>query len=211
MKMTYRKTLISLIAVSFSQFLIADSAPSAPIPESGNVIQLNGQPWSGRWIRRVEQGQQNLYVQEDWLTGGLGVQMMDSEKADRQRVRWFSSPTFSRVAFDSTGRFRYLDLTPFAEQWRTEIIGNSLNIYTPDTKIQAVRRSKQAWGDRLVIDLNRRTPCRVSHQGNVINVVVSAEMAADQPIGTNTTAGNLVKSVTVQPHGKLTQIQIETK
>ncbi|MFM7885909.1 MAG: hypothetical protein ACKPCM_04285, partial [Pseudanabaena sp.] len=209
--MTYRKTLISLVAVSFSQFLIADRAPSAPLPESGNVIQLNGQPWSGRWIRRVEQGQQNLYVQEDWLTGGLGVQMMDSEKADRQRVRWFSSPTFSRVAFDSTGRFRYLDLTPFAEQWRTEIIGNSLNIYTPDTKIQAVRRSKQAWGDRLVIDLNRRTPWRISHQGNVINVVVSAEMAADQPIGTNTTAGNLVKSVTLQPQGKLTQIQLETK
>lgn len=211
MKMTYRKTLISFVAVSFSQFLIADSAPSAPVPESGNVIQLNGQPWSGRWIRRVEQGQQNLYVQEDWLTGGLGVQMMDSEKADRQRVRWFSSPTFSRVAFDKTGRSRYLELTPFAEQWRTEIIGNSLNIYTPDTKIQSLRRSKQAWGDRLVIDLNRRTPWRISHQGNVINVLVSAEIAADQPIGTNTIAGNLVKSVTVQPQGKLTQIQVETK
>ena len=139
------------------------------------------------------------------------MQMMDSEKADRQRVRWFSSPTFSRVAFDKTGRSRYLELTPFAEQWRTEIIGNSLNIYTPDTKIQSLRRSKQAWGDRLVIDLNRRTPWRISHQGNVINVLVSAEIAADQPIGTNTIAGNLVKSVTVQPQGKLTQIQVETK
>ena len=207
--MTYRKTLIPFLVAS-CQFLIADSTPAATVPDSGTVIQLNGQPWSGRWIRKVEQGQQSFYVQEDWLAGGLGVQMMDSEKADRQRLRWFSSPTFSRVAFDSTGRFRYLDLTPFADQWRTEISGNSLNIYTPDTKIQAVRRSKQAWGDRLVIDLNRRTPWRVSRQGNVINVVVSAEMAPDQPIGTNATAGNLVKSVTVQPQGKLTQIQINT-
>ena len=207
--MTYRKTLIPFLVAS-CQFLIADSTPAATVPDSGTVIQLNGQPWSGRWIRKVEQGQQSFYVQEDWLAGGLGVQMMDSEKADRQRVRWFSSPTFSRVAFDSTGRFRYLDLSPFADQWRTEIIGNSLNIYTPDTKIQAVRRSKQAWGDRLVIDLNRRTPWRVSRQGNVINVVVSAEMTPDQPIGTNATAGNLVKSVTVQPQGKLTQIQINT-
>ena len=210
MKMTYRKTLVTLVAVSFSQFLIADSSPSAPVPDSGTAIQLNGQPWSGRWIRRVEQGQQNFYVQEDWLTGGLGVQIMDSERVDLQRLRWFSSPTFSRVTFDSTGRFRYLDLTPFADQWRTEIIGNSLNIYTPDTKIQAVRRSKQAWGDRIVLDLNRRTPWRVSHQGNVITLFVSAEIAPDQPIGTNATVGNLVKSVTVQPQGKQTQIQIQT-
>ena len=210
MKMTYHKTLIPFLAAVSCQILIADSAPSATIPDSGSVIQLNGQPWSGRWIRRVEQGQQSLYVQEDWLTGGLGVQMLDSEKADRQRLRWFSSPTFSRVAFDSTGRFRYLDLAPFAEQWRTEIAGNSLNIYTPDAIMQAVRRSKQPWGDRLVIDLNRRTPWRVSQQGNVVNVIVSAEVAAELPIGTNAIAGNLVKSVNVQPQGKLTQIQIQT-
>ena len=207
--MTYRKTLIPLLVASFSQFLIADSAPSATVPDNGTVIQLNGQPWSGRWIRRVEQGQQSLYVQEDWLTGSLGVQMLDSDKSDRQKLRWFSSPTFSRVAFDSSGRSRYLDLTPFAEQWRTEISGNALNIYTPDAQMQAVRRSKQTWGDRLVIDLNRRTPYRVSQQGNVINLIVSAEMVSDLPIGTNTTAGNLVKSVTLQPQGKLTQIQIQ--
>ena len=207
--MTYRKTLIPLLALSFSQLLIADSAPSATIPDSGTVIQLNGQPWSGSWIKKVEQGQQNLYVQEDWLTGSLGVQMLDSESADRQRAKWFSSPIFSRVAFDGTGRFRYLGLAPFADQWRTEIVGNSLNIYTPDAEMQAVRRSKQTWGDRLVIDLTRRTPYRVSQQGNVINLVVSAEMGSDLPIGTNTTAGNLVKSVTLQPQGKLTQIQIQ--
>ncbi len=210
MKMTYHKTLISLLAVSFSQFLIADGAPSATVPDNGTVIQLNGQPWSGRWLRKLEQGQQNLYVQEDWLTGGLGVQMMDSENADRQRAKWFSSPTFSRVTFDSTGRFRYLDLTPFADQWRTEIAGNTLNIYTPDAIMQAVRRGKQPWGDRIVIDLNRRTPWRVSQQGNVISLVVSADVAADVPIGTNAIAGNLIKSVTVQPQGKLTLIQIQT-
>jgi len=209
MKMTSSKTLIPFFVAVSCQVLIADSAPSAPILDSGNVIQLNGQPWSGRWMRRVDQGHQNLYVQEDWLTGGLGVQMLDSDKSDRQRLRWFSSPTFSQVAFDSTGRFRYLDLAPFAEQWRTEIAGNALNIYTPDATMQAVRRSKQPWGDRLVIDLNRRTPWRVTRQGNVIILVVSAEVASDLPTGTNAIAGNLVKSVNVQPQGKLTQIQIQ--
>jgi hypothetical protein len=208
MTMTYSKTLIPFLAAVCCQVVIADSAPSATIPDSGNVIQLNGQPWSGRWIRKVEQGQQSLYVQEDWLTGGLGVQMMDSDKADRQRLRWFSSPTFSQVAFDNTGQFRYLDLAPFAEQWRTEIAGNALKIYTPDAAMQAVRRSKQPWGDRIVIDLNRRTPWRVTQQGNVITVFVSAEVASGLPIGMNAIAGNLVKSVNVQPQGKLTQIQI---
>lgn len=189
---------------------MADSAPTAPLSDSGNVIQLNGEPWSGRWIRKVEQGKQSLYVQEDWLTGGLGVQMLDSEKADLQKLRWFSNPISSRVVFDSKGRYRYLDITPFTDQWRTEIAGNTLNIYTPDTIIQSVRRSKQTDSDRIVIDLNRRTPWRVSHQGNVINLVVSAEVAPDLPIGTNTNEGNFVKSLSVQPQGKLTQIQIQT-
>ncbi|MEI6331755.1 MAG: phosphodiester glycosidase family protein [Pseudanabaena sp. ELA645] len=189
---------------------MADSAPTAPLSDSGNVIQLNGEPWSGRWIRKVEQGKQSLYVQEDWLTGGLGVQMLDSEKADLQKLRWFSNPISSRVVFDSKGRYRYLDITPFTDQWRTEIAGNTLNIYTPDTIIQSVRRSKQTDSDRIVIDLNRRTPWRVSHQSNVINLVVSAEVSLDLPIGTNTNEGNFVKSVLVQPQGKLTQIQIQT-
>ena len=210
MKVIYRKILTSLLAASFSQFLIADNAPAVPLADSGNVIQLNGQPWSGRWIRKVEQGQQSLYVQEDWLTGGLGVQMLDSEKADRQKLRWFSNPILSRVAFDSKGRYRYLDITPFTDQWRTEITGNTLNIYTPDATIQSLRRSKQTDSDRIVIDLNRRTPWRVSHQGNVINLVVSAEVALDMPIGTNTNEGKFVKSISVQPQGKLTQIQIQT-
>jgi len=209
MKVIYRKILIPLLAASFSQFLIADSAPTAPLSDSGNVIQLNGQPWSGRWLRKVEQGRQSFYVQEDWLTGGLGVQMLDSEKADRQKLRWFSNPILSRVAFDSKGRFRYLDITPFTDQWRTEITGNTLNIYTPDTTIQSVRRSKQTDGDRIVIDLNRRTPWRVSYQDKVITLVMSAEVALDQPIITKTGEGTLIKSVTMQPQGKLTQIQIQ--
>jgi hypothetical protein len=50
----------------------------------------------------------------------------------------------------------------------------------------------------------------VSHQGNVINLVISAEVSPDLPIGINTNAGNFVKSVSVEPQGKLTQIQIQT-
>ena len=211
--MKISRPLTFLLAVS-CQVLIADAAPAVTVADNGNVIQLNGQPWSGRWLIKTEQGQQGLqqsiYVQEDWLTSGLGVQLLDSDKADRQRLRWFSIPTFSKVAFDQTGRFRYLNLAPFAEQWRTEISGNALNIYTPNTTIQAVRRSKQPWGDRLVIDLSRRTPWRISQQGNVINVIVSAEAAANLATSADAIAGNIIKSVTLLPQGKLTQVQIQT-
>lgn len=202
---------IAFVALSL---LIADCAPAA---DSGNVINLNGQAWSGRWLRRVEQGRSQLYVQEDWLTGGLGVQMLDSETSDRQRVRWFSSPLFTPTAFDNQGKYRYLALTPFAEQWRSEIVGNTLNLYTPDTIMEGLRRSRQPWGDRLVIDLNRRTPWRVSQQADMINLTVSAEVAANLPIdainvdaSTGAIAGNLIKSIKVLPQGKLTQIQIQT-
>ncbi|NUN64356.1 phosphodiester glycosidase family protein [Pseudanabaena biceps] len=206
---TILRPLTFLLAAS-CQILIADNAPAVTIADNGGVIQLNGQTWSGRWLRKVEQGEQRLYVQEDWLTGGLGVQLLDSDKADRQRLRWFSSPIFSQVAFDNTGRFRYLDLKPFADQWRTEISGNNLNIYTPDATMQSVRRSKQSWGDRVVIDLSRRTPWRISQQGNVINVIVSAEAAANLATSADAIAGNIIKSVTLQPQGKLTQVQIQT-
>ena len=204
---------VTIALVAFS-LLIADCAPAA---DSGNVINLNGQAWSGRWLRRVEQGRSQLYVQEDWLTGGLGVQMLDSETSDRQRVRWFSSPLFTPTAFDNQGKYRYLAITPFAEQWRTEIVGSTLNLYTPDTIMEGLRRSKQPWGDRLVIDLNRRTPWRVSQQDDMINLTVSAEVAANLPIdainvdaSTGAIAGNLIKSIKVLPQGKLTQIQIQT-
>ncbi|MBD2188705.1 phosphodiester glycosidase family protein [Pseudanabaena sp. FACHB-723] len=209
MKMTPHRTLISAIAAVSCQFLAVSSAPSVTIPASGNVIQLNGQVWPVPWIRRVEQGQQSFYVPEKWLNTGLGVQMMDSDKAERQRLRWFSAPMFSQVAFDSTGRYRYLDLAPFASQWRTEISGNTLNIYTPDATMQAIRRAKQPWGDRLVLDLDRPTPWRVTQQDNLISIVVSAEVAPNLPIGTDAISGNLIKSITVQPQGKLTQIQIQ--
>lgn len=208
-KMTPHRTLISAIAAVSCQFLAVGSAPSVTIPASGNVIQLNGQVWPVPWIRRVEQGQQSFYVPEKWLNTGLGVQIMDSDKAERQRLRWFSAPMFSQVAFDSTGRYRYLDLAPFASQWRTEISGNTLNIYTPDATMQTIRRAKQPWGDRLVLDLDRPTPWRVTQQDNLINIVVSAEVAPNLPIGTDAIAGNLIKSITVQPQGKLTQIQIQ--
>jgi hypothetical protein len=143
--------------------------------------------------------------------------MLDSETSDRQRVRWFSSPLFTPTAFDNQGKYRYLALTPFAEQWRSEIVGSTLNLYTPDTIMEGLRRSRQPWGDRLVIDLNRRTPWRVSQQADMINLTVSAEVAANLPIdainvdaSTGAIAGNLIKSIKVLPQGKLTQIQIQT-
>jgi hypothetical protein len=207
MSQIYRPIPMILMVCS-SQLLMADC--SMAVANQGNVINLNGQPWSGRWLRQSTQGQAKFYVQEDWLTQGLGVQMLDSDNVDRQRVRWFSAPVFSQVAFDRTGRYRYLDLEPFAELWRTEVNGNTLNLYTPDTRIQALRRSKQTWGDRLVIDLDRRTPWRISQQSNSISLMVAAEVAADLPLGTDVIAGNLIKSVTIQPQGKMTQIQIQT-
>lgn len=208
--MRTNRTLLYIGAGVVASLLIADAAPSVPLQEQGNVIQLNGQPWAGRWIKRAEAGQQVLFLQDEWLKGALGMEMLDSERADRQRARWFSSPFFAATTFDRPVQHRYLNIEALSPQWRTEIAGNVLKIFTPDTTVQAIRRAKQEQGDRIVIDLSRRTPWQVQQQGNILALTLAAELAPNVPTGINTDKGNFVTAVDTQAQGKQTILRIQT-
>ncbi|MEE3716626.1 phosphodiester glycosidase family protein [Tumidithrix elongata RA019] len=205
------RTLTTIIAASVCSILIADAAPSLALPEQGNVVQLNGQPWTGRWIRRVESdGQQSLYLQDEWVGSALGVELMDSDRVGQQRVRWFSSPFYSRVTFDRPVQHRFLDIKAIAPQWRTEISGNTLQIFTPDVAVQAIRRSKPEGGDRIVIDLSNRTPWQIQQQGNVTSLILAAELAPSIKPGVNAEKGNLISAVDIQSQSKQTILRIQT-
>ncbi|AFY69968.1 hypothetical protein Pse7367_1680 [Thalassoporum mexicanum PCC 7367] len=207
----YRNRVFAVLAsVAIAVTCGVESAISVPLQQEGSQIRLNGQPWNGKWIRRLEDGQQQIFVQENWLDGALGLELLDSNRADEQRVKWFSVPFFTEVAFDRPIQQRYLSIDQFGGQWRTEIDGSTLNIFTPDVNLQAIRRGKQEWGDRVVIDLNNRTPWQVQQQENTINLIIAAEALPSLLTEVDTTKGNLVEALSIQSRNKQTILRIRT-
>ncbi len=196
---------IAAIAVAMA----ADAAPGNPSVQQGNVIQLNGQPWTGLWFRRIEDGQQAIYLQDEWVESALGVDFLDSDRADVQRLKWFSSPFFARVALENPVRHRFLDAAALSPPWRTEVAGNVLRIYTPDVSVQAIRRGKQEWGDRMVIDLSGRAPWQLQEQNNEIVLALGAELAPNLSPGKDETTGNAIEALEVQAQGKQTVLRVK--
>jgi hypothetical protein len=210
-RMFHRRLLTTILTGVTASLLIADANESVPLQEQGSVIQLNGQAWAGRWIKRVEEGRLAIFLQDDWLSGALGVDLMDSDRADQQKLRWFSVPFFAPVTFDKPVQHRFLDVQNIAPQWRTEIAGSVLKISTPDSLVQAVRRSKQEWGDRIVIDLSQRTPWQIQTQGSTVSLAMAADLAPGLTTGQNKDKGNLIESVDLQSQGKQAILKIQTK
>jgi exopolysaccharide biosynthesis protein len=210
MKAYQNRVFAALATITIAMTGIADRALSVPLQQEGNQIQLNGQPWNGSWIRRLEDGQQQIFVQEDWLDGALGLELLDSDRATEQRVKWFSVPFFADIAFDRPIQQRFLSIDQFGSQWRTEIAGSTLNIFTPDVSLQAIRRGKQEWGDRVVIDLSNRTPWQLQQQENTINMIIAAEALPSLLTDVDTKKGNLVEAVSIQSRNKQTILRIRT-
>lgn len=210
MKIPRYRLLLAPFTATVALLLIADGARSLPPAEQGNTIQLNGQPWTGRWLRRSTPEKQSIYLQDDWLTGAIGLNLLDSNRIGQQRVKWFSSPLFTEVTFDRPVQHRFLDIKPVAKFWRTEIEGSTLKISTPDSTLQALRRSKQATGDRIVLELSAPTPWQLQRQGDTVVLILAADLAQSIATGVNTDKGNLIKALEVQNSGKQTIIRIQT-
>ncbi len=211
--MEHAKISITIAATAIALLLVSDTGQSQinRQTQQGKTIQLNGQPWTGHWIKRVDsKNNTSIFLQDNWLGGALGIELLDSDRPEQQRLRWFSVPFFADVTFDQPVQRRYLDIKDMAVGWRTEIVGEVLSISTPDTVLQSIRRSKQGFGDRLVLDLSRRTPWQLQQQGDVISLIISADLAPAIARSVSTTKGNLIKAVEVQSQGKQTIIKIQT-
>ncbi|AFY72650.1 Localisation of periplasmic protein complexes [Synechococcus sp. PCC 7502] len=201
----------TVLAIALTSQLIAINPSYA---EQGRTIQLNGQPWVGQWIK----DNSSIYLQDDWMRVALGIELMDSDRPQAQRLRWFSVPFFAAVTYDQPVQRRFLDIKDISKEWRTEIVGEILRISTPNSLISSIRRSKQNYGqnfgknlgDRIVIDLDRATPWQVQRDKNVISLAIAADLAANLPKSLNNQSGNLVKAVEIQSEPKQTIIKIQT-
>jgi exopolysaccharide biosynthesis protein len=217
-----RKFFVLVLAIALSIQLIVSNPSHSQ--EQGKTIQLNGQPWLGQWIKTDS----TIYLQDNWLTGALGIELMDSDslqdayrRPEQQKLRWFSSPFFTAVTYDRPVQRRFLDIKDISKDWRTEVVGEILRINTPTTLISGIRRSKQnigqsllQSGDRLVIDLDRPTAWQLQKQNNVISLTISAELAPsitkDITKSINKDKSSQIQTIEIQSQNKQTIIKIQT-
>jgi hypothetical protein len=140
-----RKFFVLVLAIALIIQLIVSNPSQSQ--EQGKTIQLNGQPWLGQWIKTDS----TIYLQDNWLTGALGIELMDSDRPKEQKLRWFSSPFFAAVTYDRPVQRRFLDIKDLSKDWRTEVVGEILRINTPTALISGIRRSKQNIGQSLLL------------------------------------------------------------
>jgi hypothetical protein len=156
-------------------------ASSQMIP-GGNQISLNGRTVQGAWLQeRGSNSQVTTHLSDGVLRQLMGVDLLNSSNPEQQPVEWFSLATSALKAKLLTG-YRYLDISNFAQAagWQMQANGNTLVISTPAAKVSNIRQGKQTWGDRLVVDLDRPTPWKVT-QGEPIKKPANPNQPTAKP------------------------------
>lgn len=175
---------------------------------AGNQIIFNGLPLRGSWQQRS--GRLGL---SDTALIELGVEFLNTSVADQQPVQWFSNPEVQplRLTTWHDAGDRYLDLLPLANQadWSWDIRGEVLSLQAPTAAIQALRRGRQTWGDRIVLDLDHAAPWHMDvGEGEVIVTVRAIAPPQEQLKSTLAAEGNLISSVDLLPGSSQTRLQV---
>jgi hypothetical protein len=148
----------------------------------------------------------------------LGVELLNTEEYTRQPIQWFSDPNITPFNLPTrlAGAFRYLDITEFAQQvgWQIQVSGTQLLIGSPVVRVQAVRQSKQPWGDRFVIELDRPTSWRVNQpdQDFVLTLDAQVDPSLLSQIGSDSSSGaetnTQVPFLLSQPNPNQTELRL---
>lgn len=164
--------LLGLGALGFGES-VAIAAPMAESESRGDRIRLNGQTLRGNWTVWQENGKMRLGMESMGLEKSLGIRLLDTRNSSSQPVAGFEGDSILPVKF--TNPYRYLDITEMALaggwQWRGQ--GTVLELQTPTAKILNIRQGNQAWGQRIVLDLDRpmlwrqETPTKLTLQGTL--------------------------------------------
>ncbi len=126
----------------------------------GTELRWNGQGRSLDWIAwspDENRAQIRYGFTETDLMQQMGVELLNTDDARIQPVRWFSDPELQPLNLPVVwheGR-RYLDITPLAEQlgWQLQNSGQILDVTSPGAMVEGIEQEEQPWGDRIVLDL----------------------------------------------------------
>lgn len=178
------------------------------ITRQGERVILNGKEIPMPWSQR----QQEIGIADVGLIESMGVELLDTNSATQQPVKWFSDhrTTPLNVMPWFNQQYRYLDITKLAEQfgWQVQIRGNALEIATPPAQVTAVRQGPQTWGDRVVIDLNQATPWQVSEQAGETVITIDARIDPATVRGFMAKAGKQIQSLKLEAKGNQTLLRV---
>lgn len=186
----------------------------SPLPapgQQGSQILLNGRPLPAAWVQWSASGQR-FGISDAGLVRAIGVELLNTADATKQPVQWFSDPVAAPLALPTRliGSFRYLDITDLAQRsgWQVQIKGTTLQISSPPATILDLRQSKQPWGDRLVLDLDRATPWQVDQQNQEVIVTLDAQIPATLLQTLKPGVGNRLKALRIESNASQTRLRL---
>ncbi len=187
-----------------------DAKANASSQLSGNQINLNGHTLPGSWQRRDGR----IGISSTTMASLLGVELMSTTVESQQPIRWFPTSQDSVINlpawWDATDR--YLDISDMAAAsgWTSQIAGNTLQLSVPASQTTGVRQGKQAWGDRVVVDLSGPGVWRMDSSGDY-TITVSGSISQDLVRAFKARPGNLLTQLDVAPLNGQTVLKIKTK
>jgi hypothetical protein len=146
---------------------LATSAPvsAQAVTQQGTQIQLNGKTFNAAWGAWSSGSGQAIGISDSGLRQRIGVDLLSTNTPEQQPINWFTDqPTVLAARHAPSGAYRYLDVTAFAQTfgWQMQPQGSVLQIKAPAAQAQSVRLGRQAWGNRIVVDLSRPTPWQMT-------------------------------------------------
>lgn len=191
--------------VGMTEPAIAQPLPTSPSPtpsilsptqmpvgaatvQQGAQITLNGRSIAVPWMQwRSPTGDLRTGITDAGLQSIMGIQFLNTDNVAQQPFQWFAS--MASLPTRLTSSLRYLDITDLAQQagWQVQATPETLQIVTPAAKVMGIRQSKQSWGDRWVIEVDRSIPWQTDFQGQELVLTLEAEIdpALVQPLKPN--------------------------
>ena len=188
------------------------SAQALPTVQQGTQILLNGQAVFAPWSQWQDAAGLRIGIGDRALLSTVGIQLLTTNTATQQPIQWFTQPNLqpSVLSTRMISSSRYLDVTDLASQngWQMQVAGSALQINAPVANMLAIRQGQPAWGDRIVIELDRSTPWKTAVVNQDVILTLNAQVTPDILRQTKAGSGKYVQSISVEPFGNQTRVRL---
>ncbi|MBM0743652.1 phosphodiester glycosidase family protein [Phormidium sp. CLA17] len=194
--------------------LLGISSPSQALAtvRQGTQISLNGQTLSAPWSQWQDDAGLRIGISDRALTPTVGIQLLTANTVTQQPIQWFTPPQLQPSALFTRliSSQRYLDITDMAAQsgWQMKVADSALQITSPVANMLAIRQGHPAWGDRIVIELDRSTPWQTDSTNQEVILTLNAQVMPNILQQMKNASGKYFQSVSVESLGNQTRVRL---